>query len=68
MSKYLGSTFFRELLAHSIAGDPAMRAAADALDGVLNTATRAIPCVLLYARLAHVVGHDLLPPLARLAE
>ena len=39
MSKYLGSTFFRELLAHSIAGDPAMRAAADALDGVLNAAT-----------------------------
>lgn len=68
MSKYLGSTFFRELLAHSIAGDPAMRAAADALDGVLNAATRAIPRVLIYARLAHATGSDLLPPLGRLAE
>ncbi len=68
MSKYLGSTFFQELLAHSIAEDPAMRAAAEALDGVLNTATRAIPRVLLYARLAHAAGRDLLPPLARLAE
>lgn len=68
MSKYLGSTLFRELLAPSIAGDPAMRAAADALDGVLNAATRAIPRVLLYARLAHASGHDLLPPLARLTE
>ena len=68
MSKYLGTTLFRELLTHSIAGDPAMRAAADALDGVLNAATRAIPRVLLYARLAHASGHDLLPPLARLAE
>lgn len=68
MSKYLGTTLFRELLTHSIAGDPAIRAAADALDGVLNAATRAIPRVLIYARLAHASGHDLLPPLARLAQ
>ncbi len=67
MSKYLGSTPFRELLTPSIAEDPTMRAAADALDGVLNAATRAIPRVLLHARLAHASGHELPPPLARLA-
>lgn len=68
MSKYLGSTPFRELLTPSIVEDPTMRAAADALDGVLNAATRAIPRVLLHARLAHASGHDLLPPLGRLTE
>lgn len=68
MSTYLGSTPFRELLASSLAGDPAMRAVADALDGVLNAATRAIPRVLLHARLAHASGRELLPPLGRLAE
>lgn len=68
MSKYLGSTPFRELLAPSIAGDASVRAAADALDGALNAATRAIPGVLLFSRLAHATGPELLPPLARLAE
>ena len=68
MSKYLGFTPFRELLTPSITGDASVRAAADALDGALNAVTRAIPGVLLFSRLAHAAGHELLPPLARLAE
>lgn len=56
MAKRLGLTPFHELLAHSIAAAPTMRAAADALDGALNAATRAIPHVLLYARLARDTG------------
>ena len=72
MARRLGVTPFRDLLAHSIAADPTMRAAADALDGMLNAATRAIPNVLLYARLAHDTGFvepvPMLPPLTRLAD
>lgn len=68
MAKRLGSTPFRELLAPAIAEDASVRAVADALDGALNAATRAIPRILIYARLAHAAGHELLPPLARLVE
>lgn len=72
MARRLGVTPFRDLLAHSIAADPTMRVAADALDGMLNAATRAIPNVLLYARLAHDTGFvepvPMLPPLTRLAD
>lgn len=71
-AKRLGLTPFHELLAHSIAADPTMRAVADALDGALNAATRAIPHVLLYARLARDTGFvepvPMLAPLTRLAE
>lgn len=71
MARRLGSTPFLELLPHSLSGDPAMRAAASALDGVLDATTRAIPGVLLYARLAYDTGFvdpvDMLPPLARLS-
>jgi|GEM_PF-2459291 len=56
MSKYLGSTPFRDLLVHSIAADPTMRAAADALDAAFIKSVRAIPDVLLYARLANDSG------------
>lgn len=71
MSKRLGSTPFRELLTHSIAADATILAAADALDGVLDAATRAIPNVLLYSRLASDCGvanpAPMLAPLERLA-
>lgn len=71
MSRYLGATPFRDLLAHSIAADPTVRAAADALDGVLNASARAVPDVLVYARLARDSGFvdpvPMLPPLTRLA-
>lgn len=75
MSKYLGATPFRELLSPSIATDPTMAAAADALDGVLDATTRAIPNVLLYSRLACDCGMAnpvpqpvaMLAPLERLA-
>lgn len=56
MSKYLGSTPFRDLLVHSIAADPTMLAAADALDAAFNKSVRAIPDVLLFARLANDSG------------
>lgn len=72
MARRLGSTPFRELLPDSLSGDASMRAAAAALDGVLDATTHAIPGVLLYARLAHDTGFvepvAMLPPLARLSE
>ena len=68
MARRLGSTPFRELLPDSLSGDPSIRAAAAALDTVLDATTRAIPGVLLYARLAHDTGFvepvAMLPPLA----
>ena len=66
-SRRIGSTPFLELLPDSIAGDPAIRAAADALDGLLAPSVKAIPSLLLYARL-YGKEPDLLPPLRRLAE
>lgn len=72
MARRLGTTPFRELLPDSLSGDPSIRAAAAALDTVLDAAARAIPGVLLYARLAHDTGFvepvAMLPPLARLSE
>ena len=50
-SRRIGSTPFLELLPDSIAGDPAIRAATDALDGLLVPSVKAIPSLLLYARL-----------------
>lgn len=55
MARRLGSTPFRELLPDSLSGDPSIRAAAAALDTVLDATTRAIPGVLLYARLPESV-------------
>lgn len=72
MARRLGTTPFRELLPDSLSGDASIRAAAAALDTVLDATTRAIPGVLLYARLAHDTGFvepvAMLPPLARLSE
>lgn len=67
----LGATPFREMLSPSIATDPTVAAAADALDGLLAQTTRAIPNVLLYSRLANDCGVanpvPMLAPLERLA-
>ena len=72
MARRLGTTPFRELLPDSLSGDSSIRAAAAALDTVLDAAARAIPGVLLYARLAHDTGFvepvAMLPPLSRLSE
>ncbi|MDE7370771.1 MAG: phage tail protein I [Desulfovibrio sp.] len=73
MAKRLGNTPFADLLPSSLADDAGMRACAEALDGVLNKATRAIPGLLIYSRLARDAGEEgaALPPLAplqRLAE
>lgn len=70
MTKRICSTLFRELLAHSIASDPSIKAAADALDAVLRQTTQGITDVLLYDRLAYdskfVDPVDMLPPMERL--
>ncbi len=72
MARRLGSTPFRELLASSIASDDTIRNCADALDGVLASATRAIPNILVHARLARDGGFGdpvpMLAPLTRLAD
>lgn len=72
MARRLGSTPFADLLPGSLSGDATVRAAAEALDSVLDAATRAIPALLLYARLAHDTGFiepvAMLPPLARLTK
>ena len=72
MARRLGETPLRELLPGSIAEDPTIRAAAEALDTVLDAATRAVPSLLLYARLAHDTGFvepvAMLPPLTRLTR
>ncbi len=66
-SRRIGSTPFLELLPDSIAGDPAIRAATEALDRLLAPSVQAIPSLLLYARL-YGKETDLLPPLRRIAE
>lgn len=72
MARRLGSTPFADLLPGSLSGDATVRAAAEALDSVLDATTRTIPTLLLYARLAHDTGFiepvAMLPPLARLTE
>ncbi|MDE7372038.1 MAG: phage tail protein I [Desulfovibrio sp.] len=73
MAKRLGNTPFADILPSSLADDAEMRACAKALDGVLDAATRAIPGLLIYSRLARDAGEEgaALPPLAplqRLAE
>lgn len=73
MGKRLGSTPFADILPSSLADDAGMRACAEALDGVLDKATRAIPGLLIYSRLARDVGEESaaqaspLAPLERLA-
>ena len=48
MSRRIGSTPFRDLLAHSIATDPTLRAAADALDQAMDRAMWTLcPCFRL---------------------
>lgn len=67
-SRRLGSTPFVELLPDSIAGDPTIRTASEALDPALAASVGAIPSLLLFARLGLVGGEGMLAPLARLAE
>lgn len=70
MARRLGNTPFADLLPSSLADDAGMRAAASALDRVLDRATRAIPGVLIYSRLAKDARPDEAgteqPPLAPL--
>ena len=74
MARRLGSTPFADILPSSLADDAGMRACAEALDGVLDKATRAIPGLLIYSRLARDAGEESpaqatpLAPLERLAE
>lgn len=68
----MGDTSFRELLTHSIADDPTVSAAADALDGLVSKLAQAIPNLLIFARLAHDSGFinpvPMLAPMARLSS
>lgn len=71
MSKRLGQTPFREILPDSISGDETVSRIAAILDGPLDGASRSIPELPLYARLANDAGLEkpvpMLPPLERLA-
>lgn len=70
MARRLGATPFADILPSSLADDAGMRACAEALDGVLDKATRAIPGVLIYSRLSRDARPDKAgaeqPPLAPL--
>lgn len=72
MNRRLGKTPFAELLPSSIAADPAIKAAAEALDGVIGRLTAAIPDLLIFARLENDSGFvnpvPMLPPMERLVE
>lgn len=69
MKGRLGSTPFADILPSSLADDAGMRACAAALDGVLDAATRAIPGLLIYSRLAKDAAPEpQTPPLAPLAR
>lgn len=72
MSKFLGQTPFRELLAPSIGNDADVRAIADALGLALDESARSVPNALLYARLANDSGFvepvPMATPLVRLAD
>lgn len=70
MARRLGSTPFADLLPSSLVDDAGMRACAEALDGVLDKATRAIPGLLIYSRLARDAGEEgaAQPPLAPLSR
>lgn len=65
MSKLLCDIPFRALLPSSIKDDPQIRAAAKALDGVFHQTTRAIPKLLIWARLERETA-ALIAPLERL--
>ena len=64
--KRITNTPFLELLPGSIAGDPVIRAAANALDVVQPGTLSGIPGLLLWARLLED-DTDILPPLRRVA-
>lgn len=66
MSNRLGTTSFLELLPSSLAVDPTVRAMATSLDTLFAPSIRAIPSLLLYARLFGSTD-KILPPLRRLA-
>lgn len=71
MARRLGATPFADILPTSLAEDAGMRACADALDGMLDAATRAIPRVLIYSRLARDAVEESAtqaPPLAPLSR
>ena len=68
MARRFGSTPFSDLLANSLAQDDTTLAIAESLDGVLFKSARALPELLIYARLAEAPISQLLPPMQRLAE
>ena len=67
MMKRLGDIHFADILPESIKHDPRIEAAAESLDRLLKRTTRAVPNLLVWARLDRESGR-VMPPLARLAE
>lgn len=68
MALNLASPSMLDLLPESLSCDPGMAAIVQALDPKLAAAVKAIPELLLFARLARVSEEGLCAPLARLAE
>ena len=70
--KYFGSIPFLELVPPSIAWDKTISDAANALDGFIVDSAKAIPNILLFARLAHDSGFinpvPMLPSMTRLTD
>ena len=66
-SKRLGNIPFASILPDAIRDDVQLRAAADALDGLLHRTTMAIPNLLLWARLDREKA-VCIPPLQRLVD
>lgn len=67
MSKRLGEFTFGEMLPEAIRHDASLGAAATALDGLLHRATKAVPNLLLWARLDRY-NAVCAPPLQRLVD
>ena len=68
MALNLASPSILDLVPESLSADPGMAAIVQALDPELAAATKAVPELLLFARLARVSEEGLFAPLARLAE
>lgn len=72
MSKFLHDTDLLEILTHSIADDPTVKAVSEAIDPLLRRLALTTPDLLIWARLLKTAGMDLfrsmLAPMVRLIE
>lgn len=68
MALNLGAPSILDLMPESLSSDPGIKAIIQALDPELAASAKAVPELLLFARLARVSEEGLIAPLARLAE